>query len=170
MVDLVLDHARLEPGGLDHDRRAVLVARAHAHVDRPLDLDADAGEREAALLHRLELVALVLELRVDEHAERRVGVDAVDEHAVHDAELGGGEADAERVVHQRAHAATSSASAASNDLDRPRAAAQHRVAVLADVQQRGVAARAGLGIETLAGVLLLLGLDGLLFGSCERRV
>ena len=57
VVDLVLDHARLEPGRLDDERRPVLVLRAHAHVDRALDLDADAGQRQAALLQRLDLVA-----------------------------------------------------------------------------------------------------------------
>ena len=40
VVHLVLDHARLETRGLDQDRLAVLVARVHAHVDRPLDVDA----------------------------------------------------------------------------------------------------------------------------------
>ena len=44
-------------------------------------------------------------------------------------------------------------------LDLARAAAQHRVAVLAHVAQRGVAARAGLGIELppLLGLLFLCG-------------
>ena len=60
VVDLVLDHARLEPGRLDRQRRAVLVAGAHAHVHGPLDLDPDAGQRQAALLERLQLVAATI--------------------------------------------------------------------------------------------------------------
>ena len=138
------------PGRLDSERRAGLVAGAHPHVDRPLDLDADAGEREAALLHRLELVAPALELRVDEHGERRVGLDAVDEHAVHHAELGGGEADPERVVHQLAHALDLVGERRVERSTGQRAAAQHRVAVLADVPQRGVAARAVSGSRRCA--------------------
>ena len=147
MVDLVLDHARLEPGRLDHERRAVLVLGAHAHVDGPLDLDADAGQRQAALLQRLDLVAAPLDLGVDEDAERRLRVDAVDEHAVHDAELRGGEPDAERVVHQLAHPLDLVGERGVEHLDRPGAAAQHRVAVLAHVPQRRLASRAGRGIE-----------------------
>ena len=47
---LVLDDSRLEAGGLDHDRFAVLVLCAHAHVDGPFDLDVDRRQAEAALL------------------------------------------------------------------------------------------------------------------------
>ena len=57
VVDLVLDHARLEPGGLDDDVLAVLVLRAHADVDRPLDLDVHGRQAQAALLGPLLLVA-----------------------------------------------------------------------------------------------------------------
>ena len=46
----MLDHARLQARRLDQDRLAALVLRADPHVDRPLDLDADAGQPQAALL------------------------------------------------------------------------------------------------------------------------
>src|SRR6059058_3281487 len=44
MVDLVLDHARLEPRGLDRQRVTGLVLAAHEDMDRPLDVDMDAGQ------------------------------------------------------------------------------------------------------------------------------
>ena len=50
MVDLVLEHARLEAGGLDRERRAPSVVGADPGVKRPLDVDDDAGQAEAALL------------------------------------------------------------------------------------------------------------------------
>jgi hypothetical protein len=49
-------------------------------VDRALDVDRDARDREAALLGDLFVaLALPLDLRVDERDERRVLTDAVDE-------------------------------------------------------------------------------------------
>ena len=72
---------------------AALVLGAHAHVDGPLDLDEHAGQRQAALLERLVLVARPLEHGVDERGDGRLGLDAVDEQAVHDADLGRGQAD-----------------------------------------------------------------------------
>ena len=44
-----------------------------------------------------------LDLGVDERRHGRLLLDAVDEHAVQDADLGGGQPDAERVDHQLAH-------------------------------------------------------------------
>ena len=158
----MLDHPRFEPLGLERQRLALEVLGAHAHVERPLDLDAHAGQRQAALLQRVDLVALELDHRVHEHAERPLGLDAVDEQAVHDAELGGGQADAERLVHQPLHPAHLVLERRVEHLDLAGAAAQHRVAVPAHVAQRGVAARAGLGIE-LPPLLGLLFLGGDLF-------
>ena len=122
----------------------------------PLDLDEHAGQRQAALLERLALLAGPLEHRVDDGGDRRVGVDAVDEHAVHHADLRGREADAERVVHEPAHPADLLGEALVELLDLERAAAQHRVAVLADELQRGVAARARLRVDPVAELLGLL--------------
>ena len=70
VVDLVLEHARLEPRRLDRQRRAVLVAAADAQVHVALDVDADAGDAQAALLARLGLLAVPLDARVDERGDR----------------------------------------------------------------------------------------------------
>src|SRR3712207_9014643 len=43
--------------GLDHQAVALLVLCADAHVDGPLDLDEDARERQASLVHPLALLA-----------------------------------------------------------------------------------------------------------------
>ena len=72
---------------------------------------------------------------------------AVDEQAVHDADLGGGQADPDRVVHQVAHAHDLLAQRVVEVLDRARFRAQHRVAELADMRERRRAPRRGLGIE-----------------------
>ena len=72
----------------------MLVLRADADVDRALDVDVDAGQAQAALLHRLLVLAGPLDLGVDERVDRAVVLDAVDEHAVQDADLGRGQADA----------------------------------------------------------------------------
>ena len=83
---------------------------------------------------------------VDERAERRVGVDAVDEQPVHDAELRGGEPDPERVVHQPAHA-LDLVGELIVEARRPaaRAVRSTGIAEHADVPERRVAARAGSG-------------------------
>ncbi len=104
MVDLVLDHARLEPLCLDLERLAGLVLAAYSHLGGALDLDVHAGEAETALLGDLQLLAGPLEHGIYERGERVVEVGFVDEHSVQRPELGGGEPDPERVVHQLPHA------------------------------------------------------------------
>ena len=135
-------------------RLAALVLRADADVDRAVDVDEHAGQAQAALLHRLALVARPLEHGVDERGDRRLGLDAVDEHAVHDADLGRGEADPERVVHELPHAADLLAQRVVEAVDRQRAAAQDRVAVLADELERRVAPRTRLRVEPRGRILL----------------
>ena len=124
---------------------------ADPDVERPLDVDVDRGQAEAALLGGLELVAPPLDLGVDQPDERRVGPDPVDEHAVQDADLGGGQADAERAVHQLAHARDLVAQRVVDPLHRPRAGAQHRVAELAHVGERRRAAGRELRVELRLG-------------------
>src|SRR4051812_49334439 len=70
-VGLVREPARPHPRALDEPLAAGLVVAAHPHLLRALDLDPDAGDREAALLPQHGLVARPLELRVHEHADRR---------------------------------------------------------------------------------------------------
>ena len=53
VVDLVLNHARLQPGGLNHQRLSVFVERIDADVHRTLDVDVHRRQAEAALLKRL---------------------------------------------------------------------------------------------------------------------
>ena len=50
MVDLVLEHARLQARGLDLDRLALGVAAADPRVQRALDVHRDPRQAEAALL------------------------------------------------------------------------------------------------------------------------
>ena len=69
-----------------------------------LDLHVHPGQAQAALLERLQLLVGPLDLRVDQGREGILAIGLVDEHAVQHAELRGGETDAERVVHQFAHA------------------------------------------------------------------
>jgi hypothetical protein len=49
------------PRGLDEDRLAARVLRADPDVRRALDVDVDAGQAQAALLHRLLVAAGPLE-------------------------------------------------------------------------------------------------------------
>ena len=125
-----------------------LVERADADVDGPLDVDEHPGEAEAALLHRLELLARPLDLGVDERRHGRLMLHAVDEHAVEHARPG-----ARRGRH-RAHRpsaapirSTSERQRLVEPLDLPGSGLQHRVAELADVGERGRAAARELGIE-----------------------
>src|SRR5206468_7046864 len=163
MVDLVLDDARLEPAGLDLDRLAVLVARADADVDWALDIDDDAGQRQAALLHDLGLLAAPLDDRVDQRVDGALGLDAVDEHAVERADLRRRQADPDRLVHEPAHARDLLAQRVVEGVDLARLRAQDRVAELADLAQRGLAPRALLLGQRRGRRRLLLD-DLLLFG------
>src|SRR5688572_30056015 len=156
MVDLVLEHPGLEPRGLDQLLLALLVLRAHADMDRPLDLDQHARQRQAALLERLALLAGPLDRRVHDGGDRRVRVDAVDEQPVHHADLGRRQPDPERVVHDLAHAPDLLRQAVVEALDLERPAAQDGVAVLAYELERGVAAGAGLGVDPVLERLGLL--------------
>ncbi len=87
-------------------------------------------------------------------------------------ELGGGEPDPEGVVHQLAHAHDLLLEVLVEALDRQRGGAQHGIAELAHVTQRGVAAGARLGIELgwLGRVLLALDLDVVLLGARRREL
>jgi hypothetical protein len=66
---------------------------------------------------------------------------------VQHANLGGGQPDAQGVVHERAHAHDLLAQALVEDLDRARLGLQHRIAEHAHVRERGVAPCDDLRIE-----------------------
>ena len=87
VVHLVLDHARLQARGLDQPLLALLVAGADPDVHGAVDVHPHSGDREAALLERLLLLAAPLELGVDQGDHRSVGADAVDQHALGDPQL-----------------------------------------------------------------------------------
>ena len=80
---------------------------------------------------------------------RRLLLDPVDEQPVQHSDLGRREPDAERVVHQLAHALDLGAERIVDPLDVAGAGAQHRVAELAHVRQGGGTARGDLGSELL---------------------
>ncbi len=103
MVDLVLEDAGLEPRRLEQHRSAGEVDRGDPRVQGPLDVDDDVGEAQAALLGDDELPRAPLDLRVDDGAGLASGPDLEDEHAPHQSELGGGEADPERPLHEADH-------------------------------------------------------------------
>ena len=172
MVDLVLDHARDEPVGLDLQLLSRLVHGADANACRALDLDVDPRQAQASLHARLELLAAPLHDGVHERSQRILLVGLEDEHAMEHTHLVGGEADAERVVHQLAHPRHLRAQPLVEALDGQRARAQHRVAELAHMAQGGVAAGARLGIELRdgGGVLEGLYLDVVILGDGDRQL
>jgi hypothetical protein len=147
VVDLVLDHARLESGCLDHDLFALLVQRPDADVDRALDVDEHGRQTEAALLGYLLLVPAPFDLRVDQGHHRGLLLDAVDEQAMEHAELRRGQADAQRIVHQGTHAGDLGAQGIVDLLHRPGPGAQHRIPERAHVGERRRATRGDLGVE-----------------------
>ena len=79
MVHLVLDHARLEAGGLQQRGSPSWSSAADAHVHRALDVDGDSREAEAALVGDLLVAGDPLDLGVRERDGRRVGAGLVDE-------------------------------------------------------------------------------------------
>src|SRR3954447_13360849 len=136
VVDLVLQHAGLEPRRLDLERLALDVDGADAGKERSLHVHRDPWQAKASLLGDLLVVGDPLDRRVRDRGRRRVGPGLEDEETMHDAELGGSEADADRVAHDRDHppALALEPGPEGRDLRRPRL--QHRVAELADVLER----------------------------------
>src|SRR5215211_5604987 len=147
VVDLVLDHAGLEPRGLHEPGLAVLVERAHAHVHRALHVDGDPGYREAALVEHVLIVADPFDLRVRERVHGRVRADPVDEQPLRDPELRRREPHSEGVAHDSGHAAHLLAEGVVEAVHRRGARLQHGVAQAADERHGRHAPRLGLGIE-----------------------
>ena len=133
-------------------------------MQRALDVDDDAGQAEAALLGGLRLLGGPLDLGFTSAVGVASGPGLEDEQPPHDAELGRGEPDAERVVHDRHHPLDLGGELGTEVLHRRGRRAQHRVAELADVGKRVAAALERLGVEAVgAFVVGPLGLDRLLF-------
>jgi hypothetical protein len=154
VVHLVLDHPSLEARRLHEQRLTVPVAGPHAHVDRALDVDVDAREAEAPLLHPLLVVAGPLDDRVDERLHGALVLDAVDQQPRQPAELRGGQPDAQRVAHEAAHPRDLGPQRVVEDVHLARPRAQDGVAVLDDVRERALAPRGDLGIEGLGRLLV----------------
>ena len=135
-------------------------------MDRPLDVDVDVLERQAALFADLLVVlAGPLELGIDEGDQRRLVADAVDEQPLRRADLRRGEADSERVVHQRAHVVDLRAERLVEGRDLGRPALQDRVAELADEAEGVRTARRHLGVEPVLDFLVdLFDLEVLVLG------
>src|SRR4051812_19572383 len=72
MVELVLEHPRLQPRCLDADRLAVDVEAAEAGVQGTLDVHRDPRQAEAALLGDDDLIGEPLDLWIDQR--RRLAV------------------------------------------------------------------------------------------------
>ena len=163
MVDLVLEDPGLEAGGLEADRVAVGVEPGDRDVQRALDVHRDPRQAEAALLGDHEVVRAPLDLGVDQR--RRLGIVAglEDEQATQHAELGGGQADAQPVAHDRDHPLDLGVQLLAEAGDRRCPALQHRIAELDDVREGGFAALDYFVFEF--GALFLAGADGLVFGA-----
>lgn len=105
VVVLVEHAAREQRRALDLEQRAVEAHRADLAAHRPLDLDVDLGERQAAFLAVLLLVGGLDHLRIDE-GERRIGLGPAgepglyDEHPPRIAQLERGDAEAVLGVHR----------------------------------------------------------------------
>src|SRR5437879_8716409 len=80
MVDLVLDHSRIETGGLDQKVLSDLVVRPNPNVDRALDVDDHARQAQAAFLGYLVFLGCPLDDGIYERDKRRVRSRAVDQH------------------------------------------------------------------------------------------
>src|SRR5581483_6418581 len=149
MVELVERDPGRVLAELEADVAAVLVLPLEDGAHRALDRDPHALQRQAALAVGSRLVGLLDEHRVDE-GTRPVLVGLEHEEPAEHAHLRRGEADSLRVVHQGGHALDEAAQVVVERRDLVRLQAQDRVAVLADLRERELAA--GLGLDRLAVV------------------
>ncbi len=150
----MLDHARLEAGGLHHAVLALLVAGADANVHRAVDVHDHAGDREAALLEGLLVVGGPLDLGVHERAGG-VGAHPVHQQPLGHAQLRRGEAEPDRVVHQPGHAGDLALERVVEAVHLGGAALEDRVAEAADERHGGNPAGLDLGIERRRSILFL---------------
>ncbi len=136
MVDLVLDHPRQEPAGLKVQRRAIAVERRDADPLGPYDGGEDSRDREASFL-AFDAAAPPGDGRVDERPRPAALVVVHEDQPERDADLGGGEADADLVVHGLDHVGDEALDLGRDGRDRVRLSSQDRIAVLPDFQDHG---------------------------------
>ena len=111
------------------------------HVQRALDVDGHAGQAEAALLGDLHLLRRsTASSGLTTAISGAVGAGAVDQHAVHHADLRRGQADAHRGLHQLRHARDLVGERVVELGHRHGRGLQRRVAEGADQRQRPAAA------------------------------
>ena len=143
----MLEDARLEPRRLDHERLAVMSRpRTRANSGRSTSTDTRGRLRQPS-----SAVASSSESHSSSGLAIAVGVASgpglEDEQPVHHAELGGGQPDADRVVHDRDHPLGLALELGAEAGDLRGARLQHRVAEGADLRQRRRPALARLLVE-----------------------
>ena len=155
VVDLVLEHSRLQPLGLDGERLSLRRERLEGERLRSLDRDDHGGgsERETTLVLGDPLLGRGGDLRVDQRYRRLLLSGLVDQHAPQDADLGSGKAHPVSLVHEVRHPLDQGREPLVRQLDLLRAHAQHRVRVLADLRQRSSTPSFLLGVEGLVPYL-----------------
>src|SRR5262245_33106745 len=156
VVELVLDHAGLEPGRLDRELLPADVHRVRPDEQRPLDVDDDAREAETSLLCGREVVVRApVDLGVDHDGRLSLGADLEDEHAPEGPQLRGSQPDADRVPHQPDHPLSLLGELIVELGHRRGRRLEHGIAELDDLGECRVAPLEGLLVEALGR----LGLD-----------
>jgi hypothetical protein len=169
MIELMLDHACLEPRRFDPERLADRADSLDGESGRALDRHDDGGgsEREAALVGAFALVIGRDDSRIDEHVGRSVLRRLVDEHALEDPDLRCREADAARLAHQVSHPVDE---LLQNLVELGHLLGGHSkdwIGVLANLRQGDTPTRVALWIELLVANLTL---DLAHAGQCTGRL
>src|SRR6266511_3928848 len=146
MVELVLHDARGRSFEVVRDLVPVRIAPFDPHRGVPLDGHRHPLNGKAAFIVDLGFVAAPDDLRVDEHGHF-VLIPGKDEHAAEHSDLGGGEPDAVRILHQLAQARGEPLEVVVEVLHRRRLHPEDGVRVLADLGERELAPGLALGLE-----------------------
>jgi len=134
VIQFVLDAHCQQPLGLEFERLAVAIERAHGDALGALDLVENAGHRQAAFL-AFFASGLRDDFGVDEHAQLVMGFGNVDDNdAFVNVDLGGGQTDAVRGVHGLRHVVDQLADARIHRLHRLGDGVQARIGVMQNVE------------------------------------
>ena len=131
VVEFVLDQAGGQLVGLPVHLVAVDVEPPHVHLLGAEDLEVQPGDRQAPLVEK-PLAVRLDDLRVDQGSGAAVIAQVVDEEALFDAHLGGGQAQPRCGVHRLGHVHRQANQAFVDVGDHLCALAQYRVADDAD--------------------------------------
>ena len=100
----MLDTNRQQPPGFQFQRFAVTAQRPDLAVLDPLNLFIEAGYRQTALLHRFFFAVQYFHLRVDKHPGLVLVLGQIhNDDLFVNVHLGGGKANARRIVHGLQH-------------------------------------------------------------------